>query len=43
VTVEKMLPLRTFAPGEYTLRLKVTDRNANQTLERTGIFTVTPE
>jgi len=32
VTVEKLLPLNTLSPGQYTLRLKVTDKNRNQTL-----------
>jgi len=41
VTVEKLLPLNTLAPGQYTLRLKVTDKNRNQTLTPTVQFTVT--
>jgi GWxTD domain-containing protein len=41
VTVEKLLPLSTLAPGQYTLRLKVTDKNRNQTLTPSVQFTVT--
>ena len=40
VTVEKLLPLRSLDPGEYTLKLKVVDRNRNQTLTPTASFTV---
>ncbi len=28
-TIEKILPLQNLEPGEYTLKMKVTDRNAN--------------
>jgi hypothetical protein len=41
VTVEKLLPLNTLVPGQYTLRLKVTDKNRNQTLTPSVQFTVT--
>ncbi len=41
VTVEKLLPLKDIAPGQYTLRLKVTDKNRNQSLTPTTTFTVT--
>jgi len=40
VTVEKLLPLRTFAPGQYTLRLKITDKIRNQVLTQSAQFTV---
>jgi len=40
VTVEKVLPLQTLEPGQYTLRMKVTDRNSNQTLTQATNFTV---
>ncbi|MGH9659642.1 MAG: GWxTD domain-containing protein, partial [Bryobacteraceae bacterium] len=40
VTVEKLLPLANFQPGQYTLRLKVTDRAKNQTITPTATFTV---
>jgi GWxTD domain-containing protein len=41
VTVEKFLPLNSFAPGQYTLRVKVTDKNRNQVLTQSAQFTVT--
>ncbi|GAB4413007.1 MAG: hypothetical protein OHK0021_21080 [Bryobacter sp.] len=41
VTIEKLLPLANFAPGRYTLKLKVTDKLANQSLEQVANFTVT--
>jgi len=40
VTVEKVLPLQTLEPGQYTLRMKVTDRNSSQTLTQATNFTV---
>ncbi len=41
VTIEKLLPLGSMAPGQYTLKLKVIDKNRNQTLTPTTTFTVT--
>ena len=41
VTVEKLLPLKALAPGQYELRMKVTDKIRNQTLTPTAKFTVT--
>jgi GWxTD domain-containing protein len=41
VTIEKLLPLQTLAPGQYTLKMTVTDKNRNQTLTPTATFTVT--
>jgi GWxTD domain-containing protein len=41
VTVEKLLPLGSLAPGAYTLRVKITDKNRNQTLTPSAQFTVT--
>jgi hypothetical protein len=41
VTVQKFLRLDKFAPGSYTLRLKITDKNRNQVLTRSAQFTVT--
>jgi GWxTD domain-containing protein len=41
VTIEKLLPLTKMQPGQYTLKLKITDRNRNQTLTPTAQFTVT--
>ena len=40
VTVEKLLPLQSLEPGQYTLKLKVVDKNRNQTLTPTASFTV---
>jgi hypothetical protein len=41
VTVQKFLRLDKFAPGSYTLRIKITDKNRNQTLTQSAPFTVT--
>lgn len=41
VTIEKLLPLKTLKPGQYTLKMKVTDKNRNQTLTPSATFTVT--
>jgi GWxTD domain-containing protein len=40
VTVEKLLPLASLTPGQYTIRLKITDKVKNQTLTPTATFTV---
>jgi len=40
VTVEKLLPLQSLEPGQYTLNMKVVDRNNNQTLTPTASFTI---
>jgi hypothetical protein len=40
VVIEKVLPLKSLEPGQYTLRMKVTDRNRNQTLTPSATFTV---
>jgi GWxTD domain-containing protein len=40
VTIEKVLPLKNLEPGQYTIRMKVTDRKRNQTLSPTATFTV---
>jgi GWxTD domain-containing protein len=40
VTVEKLLPLKTLEPGQYTLKMKVTDNNSNQVLTPSANFTV---
>jgi len=40
VTIEKLLPLKTLAPGQYELRIKVTDKIRNQTLTPVAKFTV---
>lgn len=41
VTIEKLLPLQTMQPGNYTLKLKIIDKNRNQTLSPQTSFTVT--
>jgi GWxTD domain-containing protein len=41
VTVEKKLPLRSLAPGRYTLKLKFDDKLKNQSISPTAQFTVT--
>jgi hypothetical protein len=38
--LEKRLPLANFAPGDYTLKIKVTDKMRNETLSPTASFTV---
>jgi GWxTD domain-containing protein len=40
VTVERMLPLSTFTPGAYTLKIVLTDKLKNQTVNQTAKFTV---
>ncbi|HLJ48256.1 MAG TPA: GWxTD domain-containing protein [Bryobacteraceae bacterium] len=40
VTVEKLLPLQSLEPGQYTLTMKVTDKARNQVLTPTTGFTV---
>jgi GWxTD domain-containing protein len=40
VTVEKLLPLQSLEPGQYTLKMKVVDKNRNQTLTPSASFTV---
>lgn len=40
VIIEKLLPLQSFAPGRYTLKLKVKDSIGDQSLEQTSAFTV---
>jgi GWxTD domain-containing protein len=40
VTIERLLPLLTLAPGKYTLEVNATDTLSNQTISRTADFTV---
>jgi hypothetical protein len=40
VTIEKILPLNSLAPGTYELKMKVTDKISNQTLSPITTFTV---
>ena len=41
VTIEKVLPLKSMEPGQYMLKIKVMDKNKNQTLNQAIAFTVT--
>jgi GWxTD domain-containing protein len=41
VTVERMLPLKNFASGKYTLKIVLTDKLKNQTINQAAPFTVT--
>jgi GWxTD domain-containing protein len=41
ITIEKVLPLKDLAPGQYTIQLKVTDKKNNQVLSPSAKFTVT--
>src|SRR6185312_5902694 len=41
VTVERMLQLKTFSPGKYTLKIILTDKVKSQTVNQTAPFTVT--
>jgi hypothetical protein len=38
--IEKILPLQNLEPGEYTLKMKVTDKVRNESLTREAIFKV---
>jgi hypothetical protein len=38
--IQKLLPLQNFAPGDYTLKMKVMDKKRNQTLTPSATFTV---
>jgi GWxTD domain-containing protein len=40
VTIERLLPLATLAPGKYTLEIDATDTLSKQTISRTADFTV---
>ncbi len=40
VTVQKLLPLKSLGPGVYTLKVKATDRRANQTVQQEEKFIV---
>jgi GWxTD domain-containing protein len=41
VIVQKLLPLKALDPGQYTIRMKVTDKVRNQVLTNSAQFTVT--
>jgi hypothetical protein len=40
VVIEKVLPLQNMEPGQYMLRMKVTDKLGNQTLSPSATFTI---
>jgi len=40
VTIEKLLPLKDLAPGQYMLKMKVVDKKRNQTLNESAAFTI---
>ncbi|HWF09648.1 MAG TPA: GWxTD domain-containing protein [Bryobacteraceae bacterium] len=40
VTIEKLLPLASLPAGTYTIRVKATDKNRNQTVQQQQNFTV---
>jgi hypothetical protein len=40
VTIERLLPLATLAPGKYALEVIATDGHSNQSITRTAEFTV---
>lgn len=42
VFVGQGVPLKTFAPGDYKVEMKITDKTNNQAITRTVNFTVTP-
>lgn len=41
VTIERLLPLATLAPGKYTLEVSATDRLAQSTISRSADFSIT--
>jgi len=41
VTIEKLVPLQTLKPGQYTLTISVTDKNRSRTISPSATFTVT--
>ena len=40
VTIEKLLPMKGFQPGNYVLKIKANDKKANQTVQQQVNFTV---
>ncbi|GAC1703070.1 MAG: hypothetical protein NVS9B4_10070 [Candidatus Acidiferrum sp.] len=40
ITIERLLPLATLAPGKYTLEVSATDALSNQSISRDAVFTV---
>jgi hypothetical protein len=43
VTIERLLPLATLAPGKYSLEVLATDILSNKTITKTADFTVKPQ
>jgi len=41
VTIEQLLPLKGMEPGQYELKMKVTDKLRNQTLTPSAKFNIT--
>ena len=41
VTIEQLLPLQSLQPGQYEIKIKVTDKLRNQTLTPSAKFTIT--
>jgi len=41
IVIEKLLPLQSLEPGQYTLKVKVVDKKRNQTVTPSATFTVT--
>ncbi len=41
MVLQRQLPLKDFAPGEYTVNIKVVDKKRNQTITRSATFTIT--
>ena len=41
LTIEKLLPLQALEPGQYTLRLKITDKLKNESLTQQAHFSIT--
>jgi len=42
ITIERLLPLSTLAPGKYTLEINATDTLSNQSISRSADFSVKP-
>jgi GWxTD domain-containing protein len=42
VTIERLLPLATLAPGKYTLEVSATDKLAQKTISRSADFSIKP-
>jgi predicted phage tail protein len=42
VTIERLLPLATLAPGKYTLEVSATDALSKQSISRSAEFTIKP-